>query len=258
MKLVIKVGTSTLTHPNGRINIRTIESLVRTISDLKNMGHSICLVSSGSIGMGMGKLLLTERPEAMDLKQASAAVGQCELMFTYSRLFGQYSHTVGQVLLTGEDVEDYARIENFQNTVNCLLKMGVLPIINENDTVSTKEIAVGDNDTLGAIVATNINADMMIVLSDIAGLYTADPIQFPEAQLIRVVEYITPEIEALAGTTRTKLGSGGMATKLKAAKMVTEDGCDMVIVSGKDPTILYDVIEGKPVGTRFPGRWSQA
>lgn len=257
MKIVVKVGTSTLTYPSGRINIHSFEELSKAISDLMNQGHQVTLVSSAAIGMGMAKLLLTERPKEMPLKQAAAAIGQTELMSTYSRMFQTYGQTVAQILLTSDDLEDYPRLENFQNTVSTLLKMGVLPIINENDTISTKEISLGDNDNLGAIVANNINADLMIVLSDINGLYTADPQEFPEAQLIRVVEYITPEIEALAGTTMSKLGTGGMATKLKAAKLVTSEGCDMVIVSGKDPSIILDVVEGKPVGTRFPGRWGQ-
>lgn len=255
MRIVIKVGTSTLAYPNGRMNIRCVESLVKVISDLKNQGHQIVLVSSGAIGMGIGKLMLPGRPDDMASKQAAAAVGQCELMYTYDRLFSQYNHTIGQILLTSDDVDNDQRLDNFQNTIGSLLRMNVLPIINENDSVSTNEITVGDNDTLGAVVAKNIQADLMVVLSDIKGLYTADPLQNPDAQMLRVVEYITPEIEALAGTTSSKLGKGGMATKLKAAKIVTEYGCDMVITSGKDPNIIYDVLEGKPVGTRFPGRW---
>lgn len=255
MRLVVKVGTSTLAYPNGRMNIRCVEMLVKALSDLKNQGHQIVLVSSGAIGMGIGKLMLSGKPEDMAMKQAAAAVGQCELMNTYSRLFDLYNHTVGQILLTAHDVEDEERLENFQNTIGSLLKLNVLPIINENDSVSTEQIAVGDNDTLGAIVAKNIQADLMIVLSDIKGLYTADPQKNPDAQMLRVVEVINAEIEALAGTTGHKLGTGGMATKLKAAKIVTESGCDLVIAYGKDPNIVYDIIEGKPVGTRFPARW---
>lgn len=255
MRIVIKVGTSTLAHSNGRMDIRCVESLVKVISDLKNQGHQIVLVSSGAIGMGVGKLMLPGQPDDMATKQAAAAVGQVELMYTYDRLFNTYNHTIGQILLTGIDVESPERLQNFQSTIGSLLRMNVLPIINENDSVSTDEISVGDNDSLGAEVAKNIQADLMIVLSDIKGLYTADPQQNPDAQMLRVVEAITPEIEALAGTTNSKLGKGGMATKLKAAKIVTEHGCDLVIAYGKDPDIVYDILEGKPVGTRFPKRW---
>lgn len=257
MRMVIKVGTSTLTHPNGRMNLRCVEELVKVISDLKNQGHQIVMVSSGAIGMGIGKLMLSGKPEDMAMKQAAAAVGQSELMHTYDRLFNVYNHTVGQILITGADLKDTDRLENFQNTLGALLKMSVLPIINENDSISTEQIAVGDNDTLGAIVAENIQADLMIVLSDIKGLYTSDPQENPDAAMIRCVEVITPEIEALAGTTMHKLGTGGMATKLKAAKIVTACGCDMVITYGKEPETIYDILEGKPVGTRFPGKWDR-
>ncbi len=255
MRMVIKVGTSTLAYPNGRMNIRCVETFVKVLSDLMNQGHQVVLVSSGAIGMGMGKLMLDEKPEDMAMKQAAASVGQCELMNTYQRLFSQYGHTVGQILLTGEDVEMPDRLDNFQNTLGALLKLHILPIINENDSISTAEITVGDNDTLGAIVAKNIEADLMIVLSDIEGLYTADPQVNPDAKLLRVVEIINDEIEALAGTTHNKLGRGGMATKLKAAKIVTKGGCDMVIANGKNPEIIYDILDGKPVGTKFPARW---
>lgn len=257
MKIVIKVGTSTLTHPNGRMNLRCVEELVKVISDLKNQGHQIILVSSGAIGMGIGKLMLAEKPTEMAMKQAAAAVGQCELMHTYDRLFNVYNHIIGQILITAEDVDDEARFNNFHNTVESLLSMNVLPIINENDSVSTEQIAVGDNDTLGAIVAKSLGANMMIVLSDIEGLYTADPQTNPDAKMIRVVEVITPEIEALAGTTSHKLGTGGMATKLKAAKIVTEVGCDMVITSGKEPNVIFEILEGKAIGTKFPGKWDR-
>lgn len=257
MRIVLKVGTSTLTHPNGRLNLRCVEELVKVISDLKNQGHQIVLVSSGAIGMGIGKLMLSGKPEDMAMKQAAAAVGQCELMHTYDRLFNTYNHTVGQILITGQDLEDEERLTNFQNTIGALLKMNVLPVINENDSISTEQIAVGDNDTLGAIVAENVHADLMIVLSDIKGLYTSDPQKNPDAQMIRIVEVITPEIESLAGTTSHKLGTGGMATKLKAAKIVTEAGCDMVITYGKEPDVIYDILEGKAVGTRFPGKWDR-
>jgi len=251
MRIVVKVGTSTLAHATGRLNIRHVEELVKVLSDLKNAGHQVILVSSGAIGMGVGKLNLPGKPSDMPTKQAAAAVGQCELMYTYDKLFLQYNHTVAQVLLTGEDVDHPERRENFENTMERLLELGALPVINENDTIATAEIKVGDNDTLGAIVACCVKADLLVLLSDIEGLYTADPRKDPDAKLIPTVEEVTPEIEALAGGVGSSLGTGGMATKLRAAKMVTAMGCDMVITNGEHPERLYDIAEGKDVGTRF-------
>ena len=251
MRIVVKVGTSTLAHATGRLNIRHVEELVKVLSDLKNAGHQVILVSSGAIGMGVGKLNLPGRPGDMPTKQAAAAVGQCELMYTYDRLFTQYSHTVAQILLTGEDVDHPERRQNFVNTLERLLELGALPVINENDTVATAEIKVGDNDTLGAIVACSVKADLLVLLSDIEGLYTADPHTDPTARLIPRVEEITPEVEALAGGKGSELAVGGMATKLRAAKLVTAQGCDMVITNGEYPQRLYDIAEGKQVGTRF-------
>ena len=251
MRIVVKVGTSTLAHATGRLNIRHVEELVKVLSDLKNAGHQVILVSSGAIGMGVGKLNLPGKPSDMPTKQAAAAVGQCELMYTYDKLFLQYNHTVSQVLLTGEDVDHPERRENFENTMERLLELGALPVINENDTIATAEIKVGDNDTLGAIVACCTKADLLVLLSDIEGLYTADPRKDPDAKLIPTVEEVTPEIEALAGGVGSSLGTGGMATKLRAAKMVTAQGCDMVITNGEHPERLYDIAEGKDVGTRF-------
>lgn len=253
MRLVVKVGTSTLAHPTGRMNIRHVEHLVKVLSDLKNAGHQVILVSSGAIGMGVGKLNLSAKPKDMPGKQAAAAVGQCELMYTYDRLFSQYNHTVAQVLLTGEDVEDPVRHQNFINTMECLLQLGVLPVINENDTIATAEISVGDNDTLGAVVATSVRADLLVLLSDIEGLYTADPRKDPSAKLIPQVDEITEEIISLAGGAGSGLGTGGMATKLKAAQIVTRAGGQMVITNGDHPQILYDIVEGKSAGTRFTG-----
>ena len=254
MRIVVKVGTSTLAHSTGRMNIRHVEDLVKVLSDLKNAGHEMILVSSGAIGMGVGKLNLPGKPSDMPTKQAAAAVGQCELMYTYDRLFLQYNHTVAQILLTGEDVDHTERRENFENTMERLLELGSLPIINENDTVATAEIKVGDNDTLGAIVARCVKADLLVLLSDIEGLYTADPRKDPSAKLIPVVEEVTPEIEALAGGVGSGLATGGMATKLRAAKMVAEVGCDMIITNGEHPEVLYDIAEGRAVGTRFIGK----
>ncbi len=254
MRVVIKVGTSTLAHATGRLNIRHVEELVKVLSDLKNAGHEIILVSSGAIGMGVGKLMLPGKPSDMPTKQAAAAVGQCELMYTYDKLFTQYNHTVAQILLTGQDVEDPERRQNFENTMERLLELGALPIINENDTVATAEIKVGDNDTLGAIVACAVRADLLVLLSDIEGLYTADPRKDPGATLIPVVEAVTPEIESLAGGVGSGLATGGMATKLRAAKMVSEMDCDMIITNGERPKVLYDIMDGKKVGTRFLGK----
>ena len=254
MRIVVKVGTSTLAHPTGRLNIRHVEELVKVLSDLKNAGHEVVLVSSGAIGMGVGKLGLISRPTDIPGKQAAAAVGQCELMYTYDKLFSGYNHTVAQILLTGEDVDHEERRTNFENTMYRLLELGALPVINENDTVATAEIKVGDNDTLGGIVACCVKADLLVLLSDIEGLYTADPRKDPTATLIPVVEEVTPAVEALAGGAGSGLGTGGMATKLRAAKMVTNAGCDMIIANGEHPNYLYDIVEGKPVGTRFLGK----
>ena len=253
MRIVIKIGTSTLAHPTGHLNIRLVEALCKTISDIKNAGHQVILVSSGAIGMGVGKLGLLERPKDIPTKQAAAAVGQCELMYTYDKLFGEYNHTVAQLLITGEDIRSHQRHQNFSNTLNRLLDLGALPIINENDTVSTDEIVIGDNDTLAAYVAESVKAELLILLSDINGLYTADPHKDPNAQLIPVIEKLTEDIYALAGASSTKQGTGGMVTKLRAAAIATEAGCDMVIANGKDPENLYAILDGKAVGTRFMG-----
>lgn len=251
MRMVVKVGTSTLAHSTGNMNIRRVEHLCKVLSDLKNAGHEIILVSSGAIGMGVGKLCLSKRPEDMPTKQAAAAVGQCELMYTYDKLFSEHNHTVAQILIVGLDTEDEQRSRNFQNTLFRLLELGVLPIINENDTVSTAEIGIGDNDTLSAIVAAKVRADILVVLSDIDGLYTADPHTDSNAELIKTVEEITPQIEALAGGKGSKLGTGGMTTKISAAHHAVKNGIDMIIANGRNPDILYDIVEGKTAGTRF-------
>ena len=255
MRIVVKVGTSTLAHGTGRLNIQRMELLCKVLSDLKNAGHEIVLVSSGAIGMGVGKLSLGARPADMPTKQAAAAVGQCELMYFYDKLFSEYNHIVAQILITAPDLSDGAshRASNFRNTLERLLQLGALPVINENDTVSTDEIVIGDNDTLAAIVSHCIHADLLVLLSDIDGLYTANPHTHPEAQLVPLVEEITPEILALADGAGSALGTGGMSTKLRAAKLVTADGADMVIANGSHPELLYDIAEGKPAGTRFAG-----
>ncbi len=256
MRIVVKVGTSTLAHSNGSLNIRHTEELCKVLSDLKNAGHEIVLVSSGAIGMGVGKLSLPGRPADLATKQAAAAVGQCELMYTYDRLFSDYNHTVAQILMTGSDFQSEERHENFRNTILRLLELSALPIINENDTVATDEIKVGDNDTLSALVTVSVEADLLILLSDIDGLYTADPHKNADARLIATVEEITDDILALGGGAGSTLGTGGMATKLSAARTVTEAGADMAIINGSAPHLLYDVVEGKAVGTRFLARRS--
>ena len=251
MRIVVKIGTSTLAHSTGRLNIRRIEELCKVLSDLKNAGHEIILVSSGAIGMGVGKLSLSKRPEDIPTKQAAAAVGQCELMYTYDKLFTEYNHNVAQLLITAPDIEDGVRKLNFHNTLERLLELGVLPIVNENDTVSTDEIEIGDNDTLSAIVTANVNADLLVLLSDIDGLYDSDPHKNKDAKLIETVSEINDDIMKLAGDKGSALGTGGMITKLNAARIATEAGCEMVIANGENPCVLYDIAEGKKVGTRF-------
>lgn len=254
MRVVIKVGTSTLAHATGHINIRRVEQLCKVMSDLKNAGHEVILVSSGAIGMGVGKLGLSSRPTDMATKQAAAAVGQCELMYIYDKLFAEYHHTVAQILLTGDDLNDEKRRGNFHQTLFRLLELKALPVINENDTVATEQIAIGDNDTLGAIVAVNAGADLLVLLSDIDGLYDADPHTQPDARLIPLVEHLDADILKLAGGAGSSLGTGGMATKLHAAQIATDAGIDMVIANGKEPEKLYGIVAGEAIGTRFSGR----
>ena len=254
MKIVIKLGTSTLAHKTGRLNIRRVELLCKVISDLRNSGNEIIMVSSGAIGMGVGKLNLGKKPTDIPTKQAAAAVGQCELMYTYDKLFSQYNHTVAQILLTDEDIADEERCSNFKNTLCRLLELDVIPIINENDTVATGQIVIGDNDTLGAIVAKTVGADLLIILSDIDGLFTSDPHKDENAVMLREVTDITDEIVAMTGGAGTTLGTGGMVTKIKAAKIATAGGTNTVIANGSDPNILYSILEGEKVGTLFKAK----
>ncbi len=251
MRIVIKIGTSTLAHPTGHLNIRRVEEMCKIISDMKNAGNNVILVSSGAIGMGVGKLGLSARPSDIPTKQAAAAVGQCELMYTYDRIFSQYHHTVAQLLITGEDVKNEIRHNNFNNTLERLLELNAIPVINENDTVATEEIVIGDNDTLAAIVACSVKADKLVLLSDIDGLYTADPHTDPDARLISVVNDLDDTILSLAGGTASDQGTGGMVTKLQAAKICMECGCEMIITNGSHPENLYDILDGKTVGTTF-------
>lgn len=254
MRIVIKVGTSTLAYASGRLNIRHMEEFCKVLSDLKNEGHEIIVVSSGAIGMGMGKLSLKKRPEDIPTRQAAAAVGQCELMYTYDKLFSEYNHIVAQLLITNHVVHNEQMHINFKNTINRLLEMDVIPIINENDTVATEEIGIGDNDTLAAIVTAYADADLLVLLSDIDGLYTADPHKVKDAKLIEEIKELTDEITALAGGKGSENGTGGMVTKLQAAKICMESGCDMIITNGANPYVLYDITEGKNVGSRFIGK----
>ena len=228
-----------------------MEALCKVLSDLKNAGNEVILVSSGAIGRGVGKLRRGKKPVDVPTKQASAAVCQCELMYTYDKLFSEYRHTVAQILLTADDIADPARHENFQNTIQRLLELDAIPIINENDTVSTEEIAVGDNDTLSAIVAATVSADLLVLLSDIDGLYDGDPRKNPDAKLIPTVETVDERIIALGGGSGSSLGTGGMATKLLAAQIAVGAGCEMGIANGEKPELLYDIVAGKPIGTRF-------
>ena len=251
MRIVVKIGTSTLAHPSGHLHIRRVELLCKIMSDIKNAGHEVILVSSGAIGMGVGKLGLRQRPTDIPTKQAAAAVGQCELMYIYDKLFGEYHHTVAQLLITKDDTVNEKRRANFINTLNRLLELGVLPVINENDTIATDEIVIGDNDTLGAIVAQSVRADLLILLSDIDGLYTADPHNNENAVLLQQVDEINADILALAGVSSTTLGTGGMVTKLHAAEICLGCGCEMIIANGKRPENLYDILDGKAVGTHF-------
>ena len=254
MRVVVKIGTSTLAHATGHLNIRRVEQLCKVMSDIKNAGHELILVSSGAIGMGVGKLGLRERPRDIPGKQAAAAVGQCELMYIYDKLFSKYHHTVAQLLITGADTRNEQRHQNFTNTLNRLLELGALPIINENDTVATEEIVIGDNDTLAAIVAESVKADLLILLSDIDGLYTADPHNNPDAVLLNRVTIIDENIKNLAGVSSTTQGTGGMVTKLRAAEICLSCGCDMVIANGHDPENLYAILDGREVGTRFSAK----
>lgn len=253
MRIVVKIGTSTLAHPTGLLHIRRVEALCKILSDIKNAGNEVILVSSGAIGMGVGKLGLRERPRDIPSKQAAAAVGQCELMYTYDKLFSEYHHTVAQLLITGGDIADETRHQNFRNTLGRLLELGALPILNENDTVATEELGIGDNDTLAAIVAESVGADLLVLLSDIDGLYTADPHTHPEAKLLPLVTKIDDRIRELAGVSASGQGTGGMVTKLRAAEICLGCGCDMIIANGREPENLYAILDGKAVGTKFTG-----
>lgn len=259
-RIVVKVGTSTLTHESGAPNLRRMEQLARILADLQGSGHEVILVFSGAIAAGTSRLGLKERPGELGLKQAAAAVGQCRMMHIFDQFFAEYNQSVAQILLTGDDVEDSGRAEHLKRTFFALLEMGVVPVVNENDSVSSAEIetgrhkVLGDNDTLSAVVAKLCQADLLVLFSDIDGLYDANPRENPQAKLLHRVENLTPDILEMAGGAGTWRGTGGMATKLSAAKIAMEAGCDMVISNGSRMEELYGIVEGQDIGTRFLAR----
>ena len=258
-RIVVKVGTSTLTNENGKSNLRTIETLSRTLADIQNMGNEVVLVSSGAIAVGANKMRLTERPTEMRMKQAAAAVGQCENMFLYDKFFGYYDKTVAQILLNAEDIRQEEKKENLSNTFEALLENGIIPIVNENDSVSYTEIEseeklFGDNDMLSAVVAVLCNADMLIILSDIDGFYDKDPRFYKDAVLLSRIETIDEAVYQYAGGAGSRRGTGGMRTKLQAAELATSQGIHTLVLNGKNPEILYDIVDGKKAGTLFVGK----
>ncbi len=255
-RIVIKLGTSTLAHKTGKLNIRRMTNLTRVLADLQNAGHEIILVSSGAVGLGVGKLNLPERPKDTPGKQAAAAVGQCELMHIYDEMFSRYSVTVAQILLTKSIISIPDRVDNVRNAIDALTRVNCIPIVNENDTVAIDELEleIGENDSLSAVVASISGAEALIILSDIDGLYDADPRTDPNAKIIPVVEEIDGYIEQIAGGAGSGLGSGGMATKINAARIATAAGVDMIIMNGRDPEALYRLFDGEPLGTYFPAK----
>ena len=253
-RLVVKVGTSTLTYDTGKTNIRRMHKLVSVLSDIVNSGIEVALVTSGAIGVGVGKLGLKERPSDISGRQAAATVGQCELMFMYDKLFGEYGHTVGQLLITKNDVDSEERRKNLVNTFEKLFDYGAVPIVNENDSVAVDEIVYGDNDSLSAIVAKLINADALIVLKDIDGLYDDNPNENEDAKLISQVDEITDELIAVAGGHGSRFSTGGMVTKLHAAQIAMDAGIDTIVMNGAAPESIYKALDGKQIGTFFTGK----
>lgn len=250
-RLVVKVGTSTLTHASGRTNFREMEALVRVLSDLMNSQYQLVLVTSGAIGVGMGKLGLKQRPKDTASKQAAATVGQCELMYMYDKMFAECGYKVGQLLITKGDVEDRERRFNLEQVFEKLFDFDVIPIINENDAVAVEEIVYGDNDSLSAIVACLVKADKLVILSDIDGLYDANPKFNPQAQIVPVVEKNDDSIRALAGGTEGSLGTGGMVTKIRAAEIACACGIDCYVINGTPAQNLYKLLDGEEIGTWF-------
>ena len=253
-RLVVKVGTSTLTYDTGKTNIRRMHKLVSVLSDIVNSGIEVALVTSGAIGVGVGKLGLKERPSDISGRQAAATVGQCELMFMYDKLFGEYGHTVGQLLITKSDVDSEERRKNLVNTFEKLSDYGAVPIVNENDSVAVDEIVYGDNDSLSAIVAKLVNADALIILTDIDGLYDDNPNENEDAKLISQVDEITDELIAVAGGHGSRFSTGGMVTKLHAAQIAMDAGIDTIVMNGAAPESIYKALDGKQIGTFFTGK----
>lgn len=259
-RVVVKVGTSTLTHAQGSLDLRRMDRLVRVIADLRGAGYDMVLVSSGAIAAGVERLGLQGRPNSLQMKQAAAAVGQCGMMHVYDKLFSEYNCTTAQILLTEGDVSDPRRTAHLQATFSALLDMGVIPVVNENDSVASEELEIGqqkvlgDNDTLSAVVAALLHADLLVLFSDIDGLYDADPRRDPNAKLLHRVDELTPALRSAAGDSGSWRGTGGMATKLNAAEIAMREGFDMVIANGSRMDALYDILEGRPVGTRFCAR----
>ncbi len=252
-RVVIKVGTSSLTYETGKLNIKKIESIVRVVSDLRNRGIQVVLVSSGAVGAGVGKLNLPEKPSDTRKKQALAAIGQATLVSMYDRFFSEYGHSSAQVLLTKFILDDEERYQNTHNTFETMFEYGVIPIVNENDVISTYELEFGDNDTLSAYIAKLVEAELLVILSDIDGLYDSNPQVNSDAKLISVVEKVDESVYAIAGGAGSRRGTGGMVTKLKAAEIVNPAGIDMIITNGAYPERVYDIFEGKQTGTLFVG-----
>lgn len=257
-RIVVKVGTSTLTNEMGRSDLRSFDRLACVLSDIQNMGYEVILVSSGAIAVGANKLN-RKRPSSMRMKQAAAAVGQCSIMYLYDKFFSDYDKTIAQILLNAEDMEQEEKKENLTNTFNALLEMGIIPVVNENDSVSYTEIEsedrlFGDNDMLSAVVAVLCKAKQLVILSDINGLYDADPRLHPNAKLISRIEQIDDTVYSLAGGAGSRRGTGGMKTKLRAAELAAAQGIDTVITNGKAPEALYEIVKGNSAGTLFVGR----
>lgn len=257
-RIVVKVGTSTLTNEMGKSDLRTLDRLARVLADIQNMGYEVILVSSGAIAIGANKLNMKERPTSMRMKQAAAAVGQCSITYLYDKFFGEYDKTIAQILLNAEDIDQEEKKENLTNTFNALLEMGIIPVVNENDSVSYTEIEsedrlFGDNDMLSAVVAILCRARQLVILSDINGLYDADPRLYPNAKLITRIAHIDDTIFSLAGGA-SRRGTGGMKTKLQAAQLAASQGIDTVITNGKTPDKLYEIVKGNPAGTLFVGK----
>lgn len=257
-RIVVKVGTSTLTNEIGQNNLRSFDRLACVLSDIQNMGYEVVLVSSGAIAVGANKLGIKKRPNSLRLKQAAAAVGQCGMMFLYDKFFSDYDKTIAQILLNAEDIEQEEKKENLTNTFETLLEMGIIPVVNENDSVSYTEIEskdrlFGDNDMLSSVVAVLCRASKLVILSDIDGFYDRDPRLHPTAKLIERITRIDDDVKLLAGGAGSRRGTGGMKTKLQAAELAMAQGIDMVITNGKNPAALYDIVKGKGIGTLFVG-----